>query len=165
MVRPTAVCLTAALVACARSPEPVAPQTGWVDVDAAALRAELTEARQRPRVVNFWATWCAPCMREIPELTAWSSAHPDVDVTFVSIDHPSVRARGDAVLRRVGLDGHRVLHLGEPDPTAVLHASVAGWTDAVPLTAVVAADGTRIATFAYAIDGATLDGVFAESRP
>jgi thiol-disulfide isomerase/thioredoxin len=40
-------------------------------------------------VLNFWATWCAPCRREIPLLKALSSAWAphDVEVVGVAVDH------------------------------------------------------------------------------
>jgi cytochrome c biogenesis protein CcmG/thiol:disulfide interchange protein DsbE len=38
------------------------------EVDLAALRG-------RPVVVNFWATWCVPCVREFPLLRAAAAAH------------------------------------------------------------------------------------------
>ena len=42
-------------------------------------------AGQRPMVVNFWASWCAPCFAEAPELQAAAEAYGD-DVLFVGIN-------------------------------------------------------------------------------
>ena len=42
---------------------------------------------EKIQVINFWATWCAPCVKELPlfeKLTA--SRRPDVTVTLVSLD-------------------------------------------------------------------------------
>jgi len=48
----------------------------------------LSEWNGRPQVINFWATWCAPCRREIPMLNqlAKDSAHPDVALIGIAID-------------------------------------------------------------------------------
>ncbi len=48
----------------------------------------LSEWNGRPQVINFWATWCAPCRREIPMLNALASdgAWPDVALVGIAID-------------------------------------------------------------------------------
>jgi thiol-disulfide isomerase/thioredoxin len=40
----------------------------------------------KPLVINFWATWCAPCLREIPLLKSFQQSHPDVQVVGIAID-------------------------------------------------------------------------------
>ena len=37
----------------------------------------LSQYRDRWVIVNFWATWCGPCIREIPELMAFAASYPD----------------------------------------------------------------------------------------
>lgn len=49
-----------------------------------ALR--LDELAGRWVVINYWATWCQPCIREIPELNALHARYPQVEVLGVNYD-------------------------------------------------------------------------------
>ena len=51
-----------------------------------------------PLVVNFWATWCAPCVKEMPELDLIAAQMPGVKVIGVAIDS---KANVDAFLQKV----------------------------------------------------------------
>jgi len=75
-------------------PRAFAPTTGVVgsvmpdfelrDLDGTPVR--LSDLEGRPVVLNFWATWCPPCRREMPALDATYRAHLDHDVAIVGVD-------------------------------------------------------------------------------
>jgi thiol-disulfide isomerase/thioredoxin len=77
--------------------QPMAPAAADADgpVDLWSLRfprpegGELVMAdfRGRPLLVNFWATWCPPCIRELPELDRFASSHaPRLRVVGLAVD-------------------------------------------------------------------------------
>ena len=43
----------------------------------------------RPVVANFWATWCAPCVEEMPQLDALSKSLPEIQFVGIGIDTAS----------------------------------------------------------------------------
>lgn len=49
-------------------------------------RVKLSEARGRPVLLNFWATWCPPCKQEMPLLQQASETYPDLLVLAVDND-------------------------------------------------------------------------------
>jgi len=46
----------------------------------------LERYRGRPLVVNFWATWCAPCVKEMPDLDALHRRFPKVQFVGIGVD-------------------------------------------------------------------------------
>ncbi len=45
----------------------------------------LVDYRGKWVLVNFWATWCPPCLSEIPELSSLHNAHKDSDLVVIGI--------------------------------------------------------------------------------
>jgi len=46
----------------------------------------LSDYRGKTIVLNFWATWCSPCVREIPTFEKFSKEHPEIPVLGIAID-------------------------------------------------------------------------------
>ena len=44
----------------------------------------------KPLLINFWATWCGPCLREIPMLKELQTARPDLQIVGIAIDKPEL---------------------------------------------------------------------------
>lgn len=59
--------------------------------DAAGKVHKLSDYRGRWVLVNFWATWCPPCIEELPELQSLFESRRDVMVIGVSLDEGKSR--------------------------------------------------------------------------
>lgn len=59
--------------------------------DATGAERQLTEWQGKTLVVNFWATWCPPCVEEMPELVELQNdlGSQNVQVLGIGIDSPS----------------------------------------------------------------------------
>ena len=76
--------------------------------DIEGARHRLADYRGRWVVVNFWATWCVPCIQEIPEIAAFRREHRDVAVIGVAVDAEDV-AKTKQFAAKVGHDYPLVL--------------------------------------------------------
>jgi thiol-disulfide isomerase/thioredoxin len=99
----------------------------------------LAEYRGRPLVLNFWATWCEPCRREIPLLTALHRQHgQDVQIVGVAVDFQQ------DVLRYAAAKGITYpLLMGEKDGLAAVNAL--GMETVFPFTVFADAQGDIVA--------------------
>jgi len=60
-------------------------------IGAEELKAIINNKVDKLHVINFWATWCGPCVTELPYFQKISKEYPTekVEFTFISLDFPS----------------------------------------------------------------------------
>ena len=93
-------------------------------------------------VVNFWATWCGPCVHEMPELetTYRMFRGRDFDLAMVSTNNPDEKPAVMKMLQKMHASSRNLL-FGSDDTYALQAAFDPKWESAVPYTAVLAPDG------------------------
>jgi len=87
-------------------------------------------------VINFWATWCAPCVREIPVFEQLHAQYKDqkVKVLLVSLDFPNhLESRVIPFIREHQLKSEVIL-LDDPDANRWIPLVNESWTGAIPAT-------------------------------
>lgn len=63
------------------------PQALWASTlpDVAGHNQALAQYKGHPLVVNFWASWCGPCVQEMPELSAIQNQYSQKGIQFIGI--------------------------------------------------------------------------------
>jgi thiol-disulfide isomerase/thioredoxin len=100
------------------------------------LRPLLHRDNDTTYVVNFWATWCAPCVKELPyfeRLRTELTGEP-VQVVLVSLDfRKQLTSRLIPFIRERGLES-RIVVLDDPDANAWIDRVSPEWSGAIPAT-------------------------------
>lgn len=134
-----------ALVLGASSAAPRAEQASPVTpVSAAELEALLQAHRGQVVMVNYWATWCPPCLREIPDLMAVAETLADEPFTFIalSMDDPySGQAQIESFIDR-WFPGFTSYLRTDPEMDMIASVVDASWNEIMPTTYIIDRDGS-----------------------
>jgi thiol-disulfide isomerase/thioredoxin len=79
----------------------VAPDFEFSAFDGRRLR--LSEFRGRPVLLNFWATWCGPCRRELPEMETLQRRYQAQGLAVIAVNTGERFAAADRYLRGIGV--------------------------------------------------------------
>lgn len=83
---------------------PRQPAPGFSLTDAYGKTQNLSQGHGRITLVNFWATWCPPCVHEIPSMNRLAAAYDKKDFGIVSINFKEDPEHVLAFLKRVDVD-------------------------------------------------------------
>ena len=111
-------------------------------VSADGLKALRKNPTGKLLLVNFWATWCGPCLTEMPDLQETWHMFKNRDFAFVTVaaNAPDEKEGVMRVLNRMH-SGTRNLLFGEPDIYKLQAAFDPSWESGVPFSVLIAPDG------------------------
>lgn len=107
-------------------------------VQLAGLLNIMNAPSDKIKVINFWATWCAPCVKELPLFEKLNAERKDVKVTLVSMDldlDPNPE-KVYKFMTRKGIKSE-VIILKEPDPNSWINKVEKEWSGALPATIII----------------------------
>lgn len=107
-----------------------------------SFAAILDAHANRPLVVGFWSTTCAPCLAEFPIWRDLQTAHPEFTLVLVSTDKARTGPRAGKTLAKYGMGGVESWIFADPFAERLRFEVDNRWRGELPRSYLIAADGT-----------------------
>ena len=108
------------------------------------LEELMTTRSEKIQVINFWATWCGPCVQELPSFQGLHVHDPSVEVTLVNLDYADQLNKVKSFVAKRKITA-RVLLLDDIDYDSWIDRVDPAWGGAIPATLFVnTATGQKI---------------------
>jgi peroxiredoxin len=122
-------------------------------LDIAGARQLAANDGKKLRLVNVWATWCGPCVIELPHLVEMNRMYRQRAFEFVTIsmDEPEARQAALAKLKELKVAATNFI-VDAPDRDRFMNTLDPEWAGPVPYTMLIAPGGTVIYRHTGAID-------------
>jgi thiol-disulfide isomerase/thioredoxin len=102
------------------------------------LQKKLSETKDEVVVLNFWATWCKPCVEELPffEQLNEKYANQKVKVILVNLDFNSkIKSSVEPFVKNKKLKSE-IWHITDTDPNTWIDQIDSTWSGAIPATVI-----------------------------
>ena len=70
---------------------------------------DLSNKRGKIMIINFWATWCAPCRKEMPSLEKLGVKLPEIDIFAVNMEKPN-NIKVDKFFKDIGVTNLKIYY-------------------------------------------------------
>jgi thiol-disulfide isomerase/thioredoxin len=121
--------------------QPPAPFTEFTLPDTSDKMHNSTEWQGKIRIINFWATWCAPCRKEMPEFIALQEKYAAKNIQFIGIAVDDTTAVND-YLKTINIINYPILIGG--DAAMLMARQLGNHIGALPYTVIVDSQGKII---------------------
>ncbi|ARN79230.1 thioredoxin [Nonlabens spongiae] len=104
-------------------------------IDRDEFKKVLKKESEKVQVINFWATWCAPCVEELPAFEEMSKKYDDeLDMTLISLDDADLIDKKVNPFLRENEITATVLLLDDPYSSEWIPMVDPHWDGAIPVT-------------------------------
>jgi thiol-disulfide isomerase/thioredoxin len=126
-------------------------------VDAPGLETLRKNNSGKFRLVNFWATWCAPCVAEFPEFVTMNRMyrHRDFEVVTVAVNRPDEQKAVLEFLKKQQASCRNLL-FGSVNREKLIDAFDPQWQGPVPFTVLINPEGKIIYRETGSVDALAL---------
>ena len=136
----------------------IADKVDFTLPDLEGKPVSLSDYRGKWVIVNYWATWCPPCLEEIPDLVELYEDHRDKDVVVLGIDYEEVSLEYLKEFVDSHFISYPVLRM-DPIPVTTL-----GPVLGLPTTYIISPEGERVARQEGPITRKALEAYLARKR-
>ncbi|GHB46387.1 TlpA family protein disulfide reductase [Mongoliitalea lutea] len=102
----------------------------------------MADSSPKIKVYNFWATWCAPCVKEMPYFENVQAEDPSIELIFISMDDGRKPERVTNFIERRGVKAPVYL-LNDVDYNKWIDKVDPSWSGAIPATLFIKPDGSK----------------------
>lgn len=123
-------------------------------IDLNGQESMLSDYKGKWVIVNLWATWCPPCLVEIPDLVMFHEAHQDKDAIVIGVNYEANDANKVKTFADSQMINYPIVRFeGKVDGRTTPFGPLQG----LPTTYMVAPDGSVVAARTGMVDQAMLE--------
>lgn len=113
-------------------------------IDEKGVKSLIENRDGRPLFINFWATWCIPCVEEFPDIVKLANQYKDVDFVGVSLDHPDeIKSKIQPFLKKMKAPFANYVAKFKDDQVLIDMINK-NWNGAIPATAFYNSKGKQV---------------------
>lgn len=88
-------------------------------------------------VINFWATWCRPCVKELPYFVNAQNQFTNVEFVYMSIDFSENASKAEKFANKKGLNPQALYLIDDLDYNSWIDKVSPQWSGAIPATLLI----------------------------